>query len=195
MPEITGESKGILQEENDDKEQVLGIIDDIIENSPVISEGMENLNTDSTENLQDKNGNPFNPEIHRVDENNKPILNKNGTLKVKYRKKVTNEPEQAMSNQNAGQLFATYTVVIATSLFGEDFIPKKTKEIDEMSMLTKAYAEYFETKNIEDIPPGYVLLGSLSLYFLPRLMAKTAQASIKTKIKYLWTKTFGKKKA
>ena len=190
MTDQDEQSKENLQENVPDTTQVSDIIEDIIENAPNVSETIDGCQP--TDNHVDRYGNPFQVGVHKADQFGEPVLNKNGTLKIVGRAKHDSKDE-ALSNKNAGQLFATYTIVIATSLFGEDFQPTKTKELDELTMLSTAYAEYFETKNIEDVPPVYVLLGSLSLYFLPRLMIKKTQQSIASKIKFLWRKCFPKK--
>jgi hypothetical protein len=53
-----------------------------------------------------------------------------------------------------------------------------------------AYTQYLMTKNIENVPPSMVLLGCLSLYFLPRFTMPVVQEKITVRFKKIIKKIF-----
>lgn len=80
----------------------------------------------------------------------------------------------ALASRQGGMMAARLLVNISVGLGGEDFIPRMLKgpggvEINEMESLESAFGDYFIAKQITDMPPGWMLVGVLSMYYLPRL--------------------------
>lgn len=153
----------------------------------------------------DKYGNSFNPEIHQVNKDGTPRINRkdgfismkagkwNRTYKERPKSKIGripgSEPEgkpepetiketfkSGLTPQMAGKVAADHTFLIGMMLGGDEWRPMKDESIglDEAAFLTTAYANYFESMGITDIPPGWMLVIALSGYVLPRLtMPKT----------------------
>jgi hypothetical protein len=73
----------------------------------------------------------------------------------------------------AGALVQTVTGA-CTALIGPEWQPAK----HESDNLTECTAVYLKSKNITDIPPGWLLLFAVVGYALPRLTTENTQAKI-----------------
>jgi len=169
------------------------IVDEIIDAAPecTISEDASGDLTGENQAFDalDTKGRPFDKDLHWVSDDGIPMLNKNGTLKTKRRKKEKTPVETeavnaaAMTIERTGNLMAQYTVAISSGLFGKEFLPKQTNEIDEIALMSDAYTQYLATKNIAEAPPSIVLFACLSLYFLPRFTMPAVQDKITSRFK------------
>jgi len=188
MSDFEKKDKDLFQETEIDE-----IVDEIIQAAPDCTISDEVSGDLTGENAAfdavDSKGRFFSKELHWVSDDGIPMLNKNGTLKTKRRKKnkVAEEPETpesvGMTIEHTGKVLAQYTAAISSGLFGKEFLPAQNNEIDELALMGDAYTQYLATKNIENVPPGVVLLGCLSLYFLPRLTQPVVQEKITSRVK------------
>jgi len=213
-------------ETNSDKE-ITGIVSNIIKQAPPCDINIEDLPDQSNkevselgpepeqetqsisaynqfENLTDKKGRNFSPDLHKTDENGLPLLNRDGTAKIKGRKQrntnvqqntQTAEQDQAEKNktlslEQAGQMFAAYTFAFCSGVFGAEFKPKVDETIDENKIISDAYTQYLVAKDIDEMPPNVILIGALSLYLLPRFMEEKVQEKIGSKVKRIYKKIF-----
>lgn len=71
----------------------------------------------------------------------------------------------------------------ACEMLGPELWPP-TKE-EERKFLIDATAQYFKAKGIPDLPPGWVLLGAICVYVLPRVSSQNFQIFIAQKIAML----------
>jgi len=191
------EGEGNKKEQNEDKEveintQLIDITDNLIESAPDCD-----INEEIGEDAPvDNKGRFFDINLHKLDENGLPILNKNGSLAIKRGKnkkkeeQIKTEDNTNFNNENAGKLFAQYTFAFCSGIFGKEFLPVQNEEINETDLLASAYTEFLKSKNIEEVSPGLILAGSISLYILPRLMQEKVQENILTKAKRLYRKFF-----
>ncbi len=197
--ELSNNIENKAPENNDIK----GIVNELVQESPEcdILEPSDEINTNP--NLYDKKGRPFDITLHKTDENGLPLLNQDGTAKIKGRKQRNQETSNTEQNQTqnqtelenfsleqAGQMFAAYTFAFCSGVFGKEFKPKQTEAIDENKLISDAYTQYLKAKDIEQMPPGIILIGALSLYLIPRFMEEKVQEKIGSKIKRVYKKIF-----
>jgi len=64
---------------------------------------------------------------------------------------------------------------IAVMTFGDEWRPKDKAEY---SGLCDATESYFKAKGVQDLPPGWLLLATVTAYSLPRLTAPTTKSRI-----------------
>lgn len=91
-------------------------------------------------------------------------------------------------NLMAAAVFDMSAGALAMGL-GPEWMPRKPasdKEPDERAMVVSSLAKYFESRKVEDIPPGLMLTLVISIYALPRI----TQPSTKSKLiaAWLWCK-------
>jgi len=214
------EESNTIIEKNEEFEEInkiegIGeIVDDIIEQAPDCDVNIlpgENTPGDqhtqplplnvSPKKIYDKKGRPFDIGLHKTDENGLPLLNQDGTAKLRSRKqreqyeKENPAPPDESKNigmEQAGQMFATYTFAFCSGVFGQEFKPVKNADIDENKLMADAYTQYLIAKDVEELPPGMILIGAISLYLIPRFMEQKVQEKITTKIKRIYKKIFRK---
>lgn len=150
-------------------------------------------------------GIPWNPEVHATGADGKGVRTQKGTWRkrrgIHGTASVLNTPSAAkaapadappdpeverhkaneLACRQGGMMAARLLVNISVGIGGEDFIPRKLSgpggvEINELQTLEQAFGDYFVAKDIGDLPPGWMLVGVLSMYYLPRFqMPKTQQ--------------------
>jgi hypothetical protein len=165
---------------------------DMLPEAPEVEESLENLNTEEInipENIIDKKGNKFDPEIFRTNENGVPLFNKDGSFKKQYRKKgqiekpAVNIKEQAKASSVVftGLFIQTGEVVLG------DFQPESK---EERQNLESAFYAYFLENGIVDVPPSIALVMALTGYTIPRLQKTEPKNRIKGYAKkvYSWFK-------
>jgi hypothetical protein len=146
--------------------------------------------------LRDKNGDTFNPSIHRTTKDGEPLLSSKGNLVLRSGRKKggeskpksivggvsaytqNSEPEitPQMQARATGKAAANILITLGVQFGGEEFYPIKRDEIgvDEKASLEKAFADYFEATGRTDFPPGVALSIAVAGYIAPRLtMPKT----------------------
>jgi len=217
MTSNTEESNTIIEknekfEEINKIEGIGEIVDDIIEQAPDCDVNIlpgENTPGDeppqstpqTTTKIYDKKGRPFDIGLHKTDENGLPLLNQDGTAKLRSKKQreqyEKENPSPTVESKNigmeqAGQMFATYTFAFCSGVFGQEFKPVKNADIDENKLMADAYTQYLIAKDVEELPPGMILIGAISLYLIPRFMEQKVQEKITSKIKRIYKKIFRK---
>lgn len=159
--------------------------------------------TDKFSGLFDRNGNPFDPDLHSVDENGHPALTKAGKLKIKSRgagarRSKLNIPQQesaelqkeAASRRYTAEFLASTFIQITSGLMGEEWLPEK-EPVDEKKHLVDSTDEYFKHVGFVEPPPFAVFLIAYGLYSSKRLAkpkTKTILGHVKGKIAGWWKK-------
>ena len=145
--------------------------------------------------LEDVDGNPFDPNIHKTNKSGEPTLSPKGKLIKKPGRKPgqnkksviggINTPEQPkvspeeqvrLTARASGTMAANLLITFGVVVGGDEWQPKKIESTgtDEKSMLEMAFADYFEATGKTDIPPGLALTAAIGGYMLPRFaMPKT----------------------
>lgn len=167
----------------------MNVIDKLVTDMPDVQENaISQLQAEGAEpELVDSLGRTFDAFLHRTDATGNPILTNKGKLRIKPKpgggaskpKSASSiggvdsqsEPDFSYAKEEAaiiatGQSAAALTFVIGMAIFGADGAPSN----DEKEQITYAYQTYFKAKNIQDLPPGIVLVTALATYALPRAL-------------------------
>lgn len=147
----------------------------------------------------DSDGNPFDPSIHVTDSEGNPVLTSTGKLRKRPGRKggaasgarsqvsapsATTQFSGQDKTRASGVQTARMMTGVAVMLGGDEWRPMKSKEhgIDEQASLEEAFADYFEAKEMDDIPPGLALTMVMLSYAAPRFaMPKTKSRVSKVK--------------
>lgn len=100
----------------------------------------------------------------------------------------------------AGVACAHTMFVMGQALGGVEWAPRQNAEMNEVSMMEKAWGDYFVAKNLTDFPPGLALSIACASYALPRFtMPVTRSRMVRLKSwaagKWIAWKSRGKPKA
>ncbi|AUR89579.1 coil containing protein [Vibrio phage 1.125.O._10N.286.49.F5] len=132
----------------------------------------------------DADGNTFDLSLHSVDDNGHPKLTAKGKLRKKRGRKgastlssstASNKVAQVAISEKAkfqavGAGAANALICLGLAIGGEDFAPIRNADMDEKSNLEKAFADWAETQEVEDIPPNLALTIVVGSYLFPRLV-------------------------
>jgi len=178
------------------------IADDLITSQPEVQEhaiAQESAQDDERAaqyaDLRDRDGNPFDPAIHKTNGAGEPTVSTLGKLIKKPGRKPAQKPGAGGSTvggvspgdggqaaqvraqaRASGTLSANLLIQIGIVAGGEEWHPRVNADIglDEKTMLENAFADYFEATGKTDIPPGLALTVAVGAYTLPRFtMPKT----------------------
>jgi hypothetical protein len=198
------------------------ITDDLISTQPEVQEHaieQERANEDARAaqwaDLRDRDGNGFDPSVHKTNKDGDPTLSPKGLLIKKPGRKPgqktgqsqssfvggQNTTESRASNPDAakirmqarasGTMTANLLLQIGIVAGGEEWQPRVNAEIglDEKKMLEDAFSDYYEATGKTDIPPGLALTVACGAYALPRFtMPKTRSrlSKLKDGVKKWW---------
>ena len=139
--------------------------------------------------LRDAQGMSFDPEIHVTDSDGAPKLTLKGKLRRRPGRKANTAnvggkvspggishdpngltPQQKLQARQSGDAAAGALIMLGVALGGDEWQPRKddTIGLDERAALSGAFGDYFEAKEMTDIPPGVALTIVVSAYALPR---------------------------
>lgn len=134
----------------------------------------------------DKDGVTFDPEQHATDAEGRPKTRKDGRWAKKRGRKKGDQTGSTLGTggvgkkQSArtaeanhvmtGKALASMTITMGRAV-SSDFEPvyDPAAGVDERLMLEQAFAEYAESRDMQDIPPGIALSMALMVYITPRL--------------------------
>jgi hypothetical protein len=174
---------------------------DVVDSQPQVSEGVIN-EKDSDEDSVDFNssvdfyGRKFDRSIHLVDDEGNPQLTKKGKLRVKKGKSPSKIATGKVSSQQPESYRQCAEVVCGTifglseMVAGDDAKPSA----QQANFMITSYEKYFETRQIEDIPPGLAVFLSTTAYLVPVIIitVKKKESNLNKGIK--WIKNKFKKK-
>ena len=162
------------------------IIKDAEKSAPEVSEHVADpeisVDPETISKIKDKAGIVFDPEKHAIDNTGRPVITKAGYFrkrsgpKTTIEKKPSRDPEpEIIDDEAAGIIAANLTFTVGQLVFGPDGQPKPA----EIEQITQAYAVYFKSKGMVDLPPGWLLATVLISYAAPRIIEPAAQSRIK----------------
>lgn len=157
--------------------------------------------------VRDPKGRVFDPAIHLSDASGNPILTPTGRFKLKMRipkpGSGLNMPIETPQSSEYAQVARTLVglfVQTGYAVFGEDWLPEKSKEIDEETNLIKATEDYCASTGFKDLPPGVVISVAFIGYGLRRLNKPRVKSVIGSAIQWartaatnIWLKLSGQK--
>ena len=191
MPEET-----IIKENNSNTPLLItdAILNDVADHMSEVSPDINHVANPagSAENtgLVDKDGRAFDATLHETDLAGNPVISKgNGMLKLKRGRKAASQQQQPPENEpesspepvkevQVGFIAAHAFCSVATMLFGDEWRPEVSKDINELDYLTESFAVYFKSQDMDDIPPGIALTIALSMYSLKRFGKPVTQSKI-----------------
>jgi len=179
------------------------------ENAIQAEEGKTRETERVTAGLTDRDGFPFDPDVHQTGSDGEPLTTKLGRLKRKPGRKpgqsgqsTLNVPGDAAGGEidPEPRMVAIFTVdgvqSLGLMLGGDEWAYKKddTLGIDERMHGIETFTNFYAVNGIKDIPPGLALaIWGLS-YAAPRIFAGPKTKS-RIKLAWEWTKIkFGRKK-
>lgn len=92
--------------------------------------------------------------------------------------KGTDAPDAKIVNARAGgTTAANLLIMLSVGLGGAEWLPRQPPVIpyDEKVALESAFADYFQAKGWEDLPPGWALVAGIGMYCLPRFTMPVTQ--------------------
>jgi hypothetical protein len=144
--------------------------------------------------LKDGDGAPFDPSIHVTNADGEPLTTKTGKLRKRPGRKADGATrsqshvavpgttkqdsgqqaaqELTQKRRQSGMHAARMFTSVAAMIGGEEWKPQKIEKygLDEQESLDESLADYFEAKEMEDIPPGVALVMVVVSYMAPRFM-------------------------
>jgi len=160
--------------------------------------------------LRDSKGNRFDPEIHVTDNDGAPKTTIKGFLRMRpgrksgpTKKKAGHvagipghaadgklTPSERMQARATGDAAANALIMLGVVVGGDEWHPQKNEEygVDEKQSLSVAFGDYFEAKELTDIPPGVALTIAISAYMLPRFTMPKTQTRMQRFKEYIATK-------
>lgn len=132
----------------------------------------------------DYDGRSFDPDLHVTNDDGTPVLTSKNKLKKKRTRKKRPDPElfssiggindaaTGLAGQEAstadvkaaGMATAGIIFTLGIAIGGPDWQPTRS----EQTYMSDAWRQYFEAKNIRDLPPGVVVAVALLSYAAPR---------------------------
>ena len=120
-------------------------------------------------------GEQYNPKTHKVSEKTGKIIKKGSGSSGSKSKISTSaqtpapaQVDQTVSARATGKVAAALLINLGVGVFGDEFIPEKSDQVDERAYLENAFGEYFIATGRTDLPPGWALAIAVGTYTLPR---------------------------
>ena len=159
---------------------------------------------------RDVQGNRFDPELHVTDADGKPKLTKLKKLRMKAGRKSAKRaasisraatsqndrnvpglsPSEKLQARATGEAAAGALITLGVVIGGDEWNPQINVEhgLNERENLSHAFGDYFEQKEMTDIPPGVALTIAISAYILPRFTMPKTQTRVQRFKEWVVTK-------
>lgn len=156
--------------------------------------------------LRDVHGLRFDPAIHVTDADGNPKLTKTKKLRRKSGRKpgqtaktifdskdrnVTGlSVDEKVQARATGEAAASALIMLGVVVGGDEWNPviDESSGLDERQNLSHAFGDYFEQKELTDIPPGVALTIAISAYMIPRFTMPKTQTRFQTFKEWIATK-------
>lgn len=170
-------------------------LDNVINSQPEISDGVSNEK--SSGDYRDNYGRSFDPSIHLADDSGSPQLTKKGKLRVKQGKSPSKISKSNATSQKP-ESYRQCAEVVCGTIFGfgqlvagDEAAPSK----QQAEFMIGSYERYFESKQIEDIPPGLAVFMSTVAYAVPVgiIAMKKQDSKLNKAAGWVKKKLFGRK--
>lgn len=151
---------------------------EVVEDAVQASEEKEKAQAQENLGYKDNKGRAFDPAIHAVNADGTPVMTPTGRFKqIKPKASGVALPDLKAQDQTQG-VSARHKAVAVTvvqvfiqtgfSIFGDDWLPEKSKEMNEEANLVEVTAVYCESIGLDDLPPGLVCATAFIAYGLRR---------------------------
>ena len=138
----------------------------------------------------DAAGTPFDENAHMVDNNGKGMKFIKGARKGQWKpktgsqrlNKTSDKYHAAQNKQNTAGLVVSGMFSNCCLITGQylDDLEIWTLKQEERLMMDNAFVDYFDAKEMKDLPPGVALVSAMSIVILPRLMQPKAKSKLST---------------
>lgn len=141
---------------------------------PDAIEAAKNKDAQEAGQVKDPKGRVFDPSIHQAGPDGQPLLTPTGRFRMKMRLPKTggiNMPEMALPGQDYSLVAKTLVglfIQTGYALVGDEWLPEKSKDMDEQANLEAATAAYCASTGFKDLPPGLVVAVAFVGYGLRR---------------------------
>lgn len=152
--------------------------------------------------LTDRQGRAFDPALHEVMPNGSPRINRDGYIagkpgrpgKFKQAHESRQEPapgdpaqaspqvqpdREATDRLHTAAFSSMMFINLGVGIFGEEWLPIKSGDIDERQDLTNKFDAWYKTMGVSDLPPGVALALGLVGYAAIRLYKPNTQTRMK----------------
>jgi len=145
-----------------------------------VSEPVGQPVSDDKDVLTDSGGNIFDSSIHAVDKEGKPLFTAKGLFRKKRQRKKSKiadipEPDATMAFKACGATTAEMVFIACQGLGGPDWVPRD----EERAYMTEAWTQYYQAKDIKDLPPGVIVATAMISYAAPRFTMPETQSRFK----------------
>jgi hypothetical protein len=181
---------------------------EVVDDAVNASQKDETTSEAAGERFVDNKGREFDPSIHKTDENGKPVYTPTGRFRkiTIPNKRQTITPDQAAGLSPTGDVGGEYKLVARTlvgifvqtgyAIVGEEWLPEKTKGMDEQANLEQVTESYCRSIEMQDLPPGVVVAVAYIGYGLRRFTkpkTKTVVQKVGASIKGFFGKLWRRK--
>lgn len=153
---------------------------------------------EAAKGLTDKQGRTFDPSIHKTDREGQPVINNDGSLRLKpghgspkwqnkaqpQSRLVTDKPGQSVQREadptDVGKGISESIFALGQLIGGDEWAPVKdpTYGIDERAQMYDAWGRYCEAQGIKDFPPGIAVTMVCIAYAVPRFTKPKTKARV-----------------
>lgn len=130
----------------------------------------------------DASGTAWNPEVHATGADGKGVKTAKGLWRRRRgvsagRASIVGAPSraadppaeaQAVQARAAGAACAHTLFMLGQAFGGKEWAPRQNESVNEVTMMEKAFGDYFVAKGYTEFPPGLALSIAVSAYALPR---------------------------
>lgn len=188
---------GKKKDENPEPDIV--VVDETIEQEPEPKDKGANIVPDATiENIAEvhtEKHDGFNPEIHALDSEGKPLKKADGTYAKKRGRKAGSNPAGSalpspnapatgnapstlgggLTSENAAKQICNMLLNGAVAVFGSEWEPENK---DEAKALVFTFKDYFDIRGVPQFPPEIGLILGIGVYVIPRLKAEKTRTKL-----------------
>jgi hypothetical protein len=151
-----------------------------------VSETMVKSMPDTINNevITDGAGISFDSTLHQMGKDGAPKITKAGNFKKKAGKSKIADvtvPDDTMAFQACGSTTAEMIFIAAQGIGGPDWNPKP----EERVYMTEAFTQYYQSKEVKDLPPGVIVATALISYGAPRFVMPQTQSRFKKAVSWV----------
>ncbi len=218
MPDEIDEAMNEVKEKLGPKQETIVNVDkdldDLVADMPqvvpdAVEAGLAKEAQETEEKLfADKKGRTFDPNVHASGPDGKPVYTPTGRFKMKLRLPQSgkvNLPDEKTNSVPGEYRLVAQTIVssfiqVGYAFVGDEWLPEKSKEIDEEANLVSATETYCASTGFRDLPPGLVVAVAFIGYGIKRFgkpktksLVDKATSWVKTKATNFWLWITGQK--
>lgn len=175
-PEIVEQNIGSETEPKTDVGKLDNLLDDVVSTQ----QPAKDTTPEPTPEQLDTDGNIFNPSIHSTNKAGEPSLTSTGKFRMKKRPKPGELTESDIERKTVAAMSANIFIGVGVSIFGDEWKPEITKDMNEAENLTNAFDVYYAAAGVVNLPPSVILISALGMYSIKRIPKTSTKTKLKT---------------